>query len=161
MRLRTKLAALAVTTGVALTATAAFAYWSTNGAGTGSASSASGFANEIVVNQVGTVSGLVPGGTAQAFGGDFANSNSGSVSVVSVTATVAGTHKIVGEVSVPNPDCSAADFTVSAITVGDPLVSAGATHDGAWSGTIAMNNREDTNQNACKGAIVDLSFSSN
>ena len=161
MRLSKKLAALAVASGIALSATAAFAYWTTNGAGTGTASSASGFANAIVVNQTSTISGLVPGGTAQALSGDFANSNSGSVSVVSVTATVSGTHKIVSGASVPNPGCTAADFDVSAITVDDALVSAGALHDGAWSGTIGMKDREGTNQNACKDAIVDLSFSSN
>ena len=48
---------------VALSGTAAFAYWTTTGAGTGSATT--GTSHSVTVAQVGTISALTPGSPAQ------------------------------------------------------------------------------------------------
>jgi hypothetical protein len=90
--------------------------------------------------------------------GDFTNNNDGSVNVVSVTATVTGTHKLdASNNPVANPGCDADDFDPITISVTESLVSAGAT-EGEWSGSISMKDRENDNQNACKGAIVDIAY---
>src|SRR5450631_2069365 len=67
----------------------AYAYWSQLGSATGSASTGTTIA--VVVNQTNTVTGLYPGGPAQALSGDFNNPNSGPVTVGAVSATVTAT----------------------------------------------------------------------
>ena len=71
MRLNKKFAAIAITATVALTGTAAFAYWTSSGSGTGSAST--GDTELVTVNQLSDVSDLYPGSPAQALSGDFTN----------------------------------------------------------------------------------------
>ena len=63
----------------------AFAYWTTTGSGTGSATT--GTAASVVVKQTGTPTGLYPGGSS-ALSGTFDNPNSGAVFVTAVTASV-------------------------------------------------------------------------
>src|SRR5437870_5550344 len=72
VRLSKKLAALTiVSVSVAGLAGGAFAFWTTAGSGSGSATAASDYSNRIVVNQLVSASGLVPGGAAQPMSGDF------------------------------------------------------------------------------------------
>jgi hypothetical protein len=144
---------LVVVTALVLVAAAgvAYAFWSTTGSGTGSAST--GNVTAITVNQTSTVSGLAPGLPAQALSGNFDNPNSGPVYVTSVTATVTGTDKA---------GCTASDYTISGspATVGAQVASGSGV--GSWSGiTIAFNNKPSTNQDACKGATVSISYTSN
>ncbi len=77
MRFSKKFAAIAIVSASALAAGAAFAYWTTAGGGTGSATAAAGFANPIRVDQTSTPSGLVPGGSAGTLSVNFINTNSG------------------------------------------------------------------------------------
>ena len=66
---------------------AAFAYWTTAGSGTGTATT--GQPLNVVVNQTSTVSDLAPGLSAQTLSGDFDNPNPGPVYVTAVTVTIA------------------------------------------------------------------------
>lgn len=158
MRLRAKLAALAITAGVAITATAAYAYWTTDGAGSGSATVAGDYASRIVVNQLVSPSGLVPGGEAQTVSGDFANSNPGDVSVVSISAEIKNPDGAAWSVqSDPaKPACTKADFALT-VKVDDALVEAEATHDGGWSGKLSLLNGAG-NQDNCKGATPPIQY---
>jgi hypothetical protein len=129
---------------------AAFAYWTTTGSGTGDASTGTTVA--VTVHQTSTVTGLRPGGTAQALSGNFDNPNSGPVYVASVTATVTGTDKV---------GCDATDYTVAGTAPVNAQVAAG-NGVGSWSGlTIAFNNKPATNQDACKSATVSISYTTN
>jgi hypothetical protein len=152
MRLSKKFAAIAITATVALTATAAFAYWSTGGAGTGGVTAAAGDASAITVHQTSVMAAFYPGQTAQALSGDFTSSAAGPVHVASVSAAL-GTL----------PDgCVAADFTIlgSPATV-DQDVSPGTTANGSWSGiTIGMNNTA-VSQDGCKGDSIPIVYTSN
>ena len=68
----------------------AFAYWTNQGAGTGSA--ATGTNAAVVINQTSTLTtALAPGVAAQPLSGNFDNPNTGPVYVAAVTATVTGT----------------------------------------------------------------------
>src|SRR6476619_1172809 len=83
--------AAAVATGAALTfivGGVAFAYWSTSGAGTGSASTGTVVAVKINATPP-AVSGLYPGGPAQDVSGTFDNTNAGTVYINQVTVAVA------------------------------------------------------------------------
>src|SRR5689334_20627842 len=77
---------LAVLAVVAVAAIGAYAYWTTSGSGDGSA--ATGTTADVTVTQVGTVSALRPGGSAQAVNFKITNPQSTKQYVGSVTVTI-------------------------------------------------------------------------
>ena len=148
---RKKKILIAGTAIVAIGAGTAFAYWSTQGTGSGSGATSAGASNLAIV-QTSTISNMYPGDSAQTISGTVTNNaenaayvNTVTVSIASVTAT--GT-------------CDATDYTLASpvMTVGED-VAAGATvpFTGA---TIKFNNKA-TNQDGCKGATVNLAYASN
>ena len=147
---RTGLLAVGAAVAVA-SAGVAYAYWTNSGAGAGSA--ATGTDTSIAVVQTSTVSGLAPGLPAKTLSGTFNNPNSSPVFVHSVTVSVTGTDKA---------GCDATDYTLSSPTMlVDAEVQPGSAQ-GSWSGaTLAFNDKPSANQNACKGATVNLSYTSN
>lgn len=147
-----KLAAAAAI--VLVTGGVAFAYWTAGGEGTGSAST--GDVAALTVNQTSTVSGLAPGLAAQDLSGDFDNPNDGPVYVTSVTVGIDSVTKAVGA---PAGTCDASDYTLTGATMTvDDEVSAGD-GQGAWTGATIEFNNKATNQDACKGATVNLAYS--
>ena len=133
----------------------AYAYWTTTGSGTGSATN--GTSVGITINQTSTITGLYPGGPAVALSGNFDNTNSGAVYVGTVTATLVD---VTGG-SGGTPACTTADYTLAspAATVNADIASGNGV--GAWSGpTIQLKNLA-TNQDACKNATVNLAYTSN
>ena len=129
---------------------AAFGYWSITGSGTGDANT--GTVVAVDVNQTSTVTGLAPGLAAQALSGNFDNPNSGPVYVASVTAAVTSTDKV---------GCGATDYTIAGTATVNAQIPAG-NNQGAWSGlTIAFNNKAGTNQDACKNAVVTITYTAN
>ncbi len=154
---RSKSKRLAIVTGTVLVlggSGIAYAYWSAGGSGTGSAATGTNVA--ISVNQTSTVTAMAPGDTAQSLSGNFDNPNSGPVYVTSVTASIASVVKAVGA---PAGTCSATDYTLA-----NPVMSVAAQvpagdAQGAWSGaTIKFNNSTTVNQDGCKGATVNLTY---
>jgi hypothetical protein len=136
---------------------AAYAYWTTAGAGTGSATT--GTSTPIVVHQTGAaITGLSPGGTPQALSGTLDNPNTGVVPVASVSATI-------GTVTGPNITgplpCDATDYAIAGtgVVVTSPIPAGLAS--ATWSGlTIAMLDGAG-NQDGCKGATVPIVYTSN
>jgi hypothetical protein len=130
---------------------AAFAYWSAGGSGDGDAQTDT-TSQSVVVNQTSTITGLAPGLGAQTLSGDFDNPNSGPVHVGAVSVVVTGTD---------TPGCGPTDYTIGGSAPVNAQVAAGD-GVGSWSGlTIAFNNKAGVNQDACKGAVVELAYSSN
>ncbi len=131
---------------------AAFAYWTGGGSGTGAATTANDAAGLTAV-QTSTVTGMRPGDTAQALSGNFNNPNSSpayvstvTVSIASVTPVGAGT-------------CDATDYTLAGATMTVNAEVPTGTAKGTWSGaTIKFNNKPAVNQDGCKGATVNLSY---
>lgn len=133
---------------------AAFAYWTGGGSGSGTVSSQSTLA-ALTVNQTTTISNLAPGVAAQTLSGNFNNPNAGSVYVTTVTASISSVTKATGAVV---GVCDATDYTLAnaTMTVGAEVPTGNA--KGAWTGaTIAFNDKA-TNQDQCKGATVNLSY---
>ena len=145
-----KVAGVAFATAVLMLAGgAAFGYWSITGTGTDTAGT--GTVTAIQVNQTSSVSGLAPGLAAQPLSGDFDNPNSGPVYVAAVTAVVTGTDQV---------GCDATDYIIAGTaTVGAQIPS--GTSVGSWSGLTIQFNNKVTNQDACKNAIVTISYTAN
>jgi hypothetical protein len=137
---RRSIAGLAIAAILALSV-AAYAYWTTNGSGTGSAANATG--NGSLVLHASFGGGLTPGASK----------------TVSYTADNAGTsslrmHTIHSVVTTSDPACLPADFTIEDVT-SDVTVPAGASGVAVGSGTLAFADT-GANQDACKGATVTL-----
>jgi hypothetical protein len=145
---------VALTAALVVAGGAAFAWWTAGGSGTGSATT--GDTTPLTVVQTSDVTGLAPGSTAQTLSGTFDNPNQGPVYVGTVTVSISSVSKAVGA---PSGTCDDTDYTLSAsaFTHNAEVVAADTS---AWTGpTIAFNNKPTTNQDACKGATVNLAYS--
>ncbi|WP_323097001.1 hypothetical protein [Intrasporangium sp. YIM S08009] len=143
-----KKTAVILTSGVLTVAAAggAVAYWSTTGDGTGTATNAT--ANGTIVLHASFADGLTPGASE----------------TVSYTADNAGTSSLrVGTisavVSTDKSGCLASDFTIGNV-VSNTTVPAKANGFAVGSGTLAFADT-DANQDACKGAKITLTLTSN
>jgi hypothetical protein len=141
-----KIVTAAVAVAIGVSGGTAIAFWSTSGSGTGTAGVGTG-ASSVTVAQNGAISNLYPGGAAQDVGFTITNGSAAPVQVQKVLLAVTGTDKA---------GCTAADFTVTNAQV-DAQVDGNDFAAFTNGATIKMNNLA-TNQDACKGAIVDLSF---
>ncbi len=136
----------------------AFAYWTVGGSGSGTAQT--GTSTDIVANQTSTVTGLRPGGAPVALTGNFDNPNTGPVYVSTVTASISGVTLADGVTG----SCDAGDYTLANAEIpvnaevppGDGVGSWGVGLDNGP--TIAFNNSDTENQDACKGATVNLRY---
>jgi hypothetical protein len=134
----------------------ALAYWSASGAGTGTAQAAAG-TTPVVVNQTTVLTAMFPGDTAQTISGNFNNPNPGPVYVTTVTANIASVVKAGGA---PAGTCDATDFTLAGAVMSVNAEIPAGNAKGAWSGaTIKFNDKVAADQNACKGATVNLGYS--
>lgn len=136
---------------------AAYSYWTTPGSGTGTAATGNVVAVTIKATSP-AVTGLYPGGPTQNISGNFDNPNAGKVYISRVTVAISG---ISGSgTDLAKPTCTSADYTLTQPAVTNAEIAAG-TGVGAWGpGTVAMANTA-TNQDNCKGATVNLTFTSN
>jgi len=125
----------------------AYAYWTQLGAGTGSATAGTTVA--VVVNQTNTVTGLYPGGPAQALSGTFDNPNSGPVKVGAVSATVTAT-SVTG--------CLPAWYAITGTGSPATQVLASANGTGAWSGLSVSLLNDAANQDVCKTAGITITY---
>jgi len=144
---------VAVAAALVVAGGAAFAYWTAGGSGTGSATT--GNTSPVTVVQTSPVTGLAPGVGAQILSGTFNNPNSGPAYVGTVTVSIASVVKAVGA---PAGTCDGTDYTLSS----NPLAynaEVVAADTSTWTGpAIAFNNKPTTNQDACKGATVNLAY---
>jgi hypothetical protein len=134
----------------------AYAYWTSGGSGSGSA--ATGTTVGITITQTSTPTGLYPGGSPAALAGAFNNTNSGPVYVNDISATISS---VTGpNITVPNP-CTAADYRLNGFPVSVDAQVAAGTAQGSWSGASVELLNSGTNQDGCKNATVNVSYTSN
>jgi hypothetical protein len=142
----------------------AFAYFTNVGAGSGNAGTGSNV--PVVVKQTSAVTAMAPGIAPQQLSGNFDNPNSGPVFIKDVTAVVSSV-AMVG--TPPAPSCTPTDFvigvgaTVGTTQSGTTVTGLGVeipagTAKGAWSGLTLQFNNKSTNQDACKGSTVTLTY---
>jgi len=133
---------------------AAFAYWTAGGSGSGSATAA-GAQTPLTANQTTVLTAMYPGDSAQTITGNFDNPNTGLIQVASVTASIASVTKAAGA---PAGTCDESDFTLaSAVMTVNAEVAAG-TAKGSFTGATIKFNDKASNQDACKGATVNLAY---
>jgi len=130
----------------------AFAYWTTGGSG--EATGTTGTGTGVTVTQSGTITGMVPGGAAQAV--NFVIGNPATTPQYIATVTVAFVSVTDAEDEVV-AGCTGADFTLVQPTAINAQVIAGNTTYAPSGASIAMNNLA-TNQDACKDGTVNLSL---
>lgn len=129
----------------------AYAYWTANGSGTGSATTAAG-TSAVTANQTTALTAMYPGDSPQTISGDFDNPNSGPVFINNVTVSIAS-------VTAPGT-CDATDFTITGASMAvGAEVPAGVSQGSFTGATIQFNNKAATNQDGCKGATVNLAYS--
>jgi hypothetical protein len=148
---KTKLVVVAATGGALAMSGVAYAYWTTSGSGTGSATAGSDVAaDKIQLTQVGTLSGFYPGSTPQNVMVKATNPAAFNQKVGNVTVTVAA----VGS-------CAADNWTVVDSADSFGIVNAGDTTAAAGQAVATIQLRESgANQDACKGVSPVLTFAS-
>jgi hypothetical protein len=139
-----------------LAAAGAYAYWTGGGSGTGSA--ATGTTAAITVTQTSVITGLYPGAAATPVAGKFNNTNSGPVYVNDVSATISS---VTGpNITGPLP-CTAADYQLNGFPVQVRTQVASGAAQGNWSGSASIQMlNSGSNQDGCKGATVNLAYTS-
>jgi hypothetical protein len=145
----------------------AFAYWTSAGSGTGSATTSTG-ASSLTVAQATAPSDLAPGVAPEAITGTITNNATNSAHVTSLTVTITG---VTGAGA---GGCTAADYglttgttaldkstAVPTITV--PVGAELASGQSAPFPTVNIGfaNSSTANQDGCKGASPTLSYSTN
>ena len=109
MKLRSKrtFVLIGVVAVAAISALGAYAYWTTSGSGTGSATT--GTDSAVTITQTSTVSGLRPGSPAQAL--DFDINNTASVNQYVTSVVIAMTGVTGPNINGSHP-CTTGDFTL-------------------------------------------------
>jgi len=148
-RKRRRILILALLVVGVMAATGAYAFWTLSGTGSGTAQT--GTANDLTVNQTSVVTGLYPGGPAQALSGNFDNPNANAVTVSSVVANVTGTSA--------GAACGAGNFAIAgSSTIGNGGTVPSGNGQGSWSGLTLQLVNLPVNQDACKNVQVNISY---
>lgn len=139
---------------VVAVAGAAFAYWTAGGSGEGTAATGDNVPLEAV--QTSVITDMAPGVAPQTLSGTFNNPNDGPVYVTSVTASL---DSVVDGLGAPIVGCTIADYAlVDEVMLVGAEIAAG-TAQGSWTGaTIQFDNDPLVNQDACKNAIVNITY---
>lgn len=138
---------------VLLTGGVAFAFWSSTGTTAGAAEVAAD-ATELTVTQIGTPSGLFPGGPAANIVAKVDNPSATDILLDDVTVTVTG---VVDSGGAAVAGCLTADFVIEDTVYAGELILAGDTTGNQTVSTIRLVNTA-ANQDPCKGASVVLSL---
>ena len=150
LNIRKTLTTTAVAGGIlAVSATAAFAYWTATGTGSGTAATAESSTNLTITQNSFDGSALVPGGAAQAVSGTIANANTFAAPIASFVANVSvdSAHATAG--------CLASWYAVPSLSAPNSVPAGGSV---SFAGTVRLNDQPTTNQDACKGATVTLTY---
>ncbi len=138
------------------TAGGAYAYWTSNGGGTGTATTATGTSTALVVTGNAT-SAMFPGDSAQTVTATVKNSGSESYKLQGLKAYVTtgatdcdSTDYKLNGAPAPSTEATAVSITVTPIDL-----APNATTTGTF--TMQFNNKT-TNQDACKGAAVTIHY---
>lgn len=130
-----------------------YAFWTQGGAGVGSADTAT--TEAITVVQTSTVQGLGPGVAPAQLAGTFTNPGDTEVRVTTLDATLGKVTKG----GAPVVGCDATDYQLAGFPVTVTQDLATGTGVGSWTGgTIEFENKTDKNQDACKGASVEITY---
>ncbi len=123
----------------------AVAFWTTSGTGQGSA--AAGTTTNVTITQTAPISNLYPDGPGAPIEVDIYNPDDSDVTITSVTAAVTDTGAV---------GCTAADFAISGNVWDGGTIAGGATVSASGAELSMIDTGLD--QDACKGALVTLTY---
>lgn len=146
LSIKSKVAVAVTTAGLIGIGGGAFAYWTTTGTGSGNAAASAG--GQTVVLHATFNAGLTPG-ESEAVTYTADNGNDTSTVVGALTASV----------STSVAQCDPAWFSVTALT-SNSTVAGHTTGVSVGTGTLTFKDSA-ANQDACKGAIITVSATSN
>lgn len=150
---RNKKVALVTAALLAVSGGVAVAYWTVGGSGTGTA--ATGTTSNILPVQTTVVTDMHPGDTAQLLAGNFTNGDDGPVYVGTVTASIESVDMATNAAA---GTCDASDYTLANAAMAVNAEVPVGFRQGAWTGATIKFNDKATNQDACKGATVNLTY---
>lgn len=130
----------------------AYGYWSTNGTADGSATSTAGAAS-LTITQTAAPKDLAPGVPAGVIAGTVTNNAAHSAYVHQVTVTI----RSVTQAENATGTCSAADYTLSKAVM-DVKAELAQNATANFSGATLAFNDTASNQDGCKGAVVNLAY---
>jgi len=142
----------AIAGGLVLVGGVAFAYWTQGGNGTGSVTTDS--TSALNISQDNATDTVAPGVDVP-LTGSISNPNDASVHVASINASVTGVTPL------PGNTCAVGNYSVTGgpVTVNTELAGHGSV---TWSGlSLHFNNSTTVDQSECKGASVEITYSSN
>ena len=160
-----KYAAIGATAVLTFSVGTAYAYWTTSGSGSGSATTASGVTSTLSILGPGAtegtsaLTGLAPVAESATFTGYtpvkvvVKNTGAERQALTSITPSftvTSGTNKV----------CDASNFSLTKVENGDVSVAAGQTSAEVTVGQFALVN-STSNQDGCKGATINFTFSAN
>jgi hypothetical protein len=143
---------LAGVTALAITGGTAFAYWTTTGSGTGTATV--GTSSLVTVAQDGTITALTPGSPPQPINFTITNTALTKQTISSVLVTITG---VTGPNITGALPCAAADFDLVQPTATYGDLTPGP-HTYSPSGATLQLKNTASNQDGCKNATVALSI---
>jgi len=139
------------------TAGGAYAYWTSLGGGTGTASAKAGSTSALQVTG-NVANAMFPGDTEQTVTATVKNVGTENYKPQAVKAYVTtnktgcdGSDFLLNGAAAPTTSDAATDITLTSVDL-----APGATTTGTF--TMQFNNKLDTNQNACKGASVTITY---
>jgi hypothetical protein len=142
---------------VLLTGGVAYAFWSSSGTTAGAADVAANAAT-LTVTQVGSPTGLFPGGSPVGIVAKVDNTGGTDIQLTDVTVTV--TDVVNGLGASIGAGCPTTDFAIADTAYAGELIVAGGTSGNETVATIRLRET-GTNQDACKGARVVLNLAAN
>lgn len=131
-------------------AAAAYAYWTANGTGSGTASV--GTDSGVTIENVSISGNLYPGHDLTVNGDVLNNSADSPVQVDKVVADTSTANPSGVSVDSSHADCNTSDFTFDDVSVAQEIPESGTQ---GFSGTLHMADT-GSNQDACKGATLTL-----
>lgn len=152
-RRRAALVLVPTVAGVFIAGTA-FAYWSTTGSGTGT--SATGTSQAVTVTQLGTVTGMAPGGADVPVNFRINNPQTTAQRIASVTVAVGTITK--NSDNSPASGCTSADFAITQPTAINADIPGSGGTDFSPSGAAIHMINSSSNQDGCKDVKVNLTF---
>ncbi len=132
-------------------ATAAFAYWTAMGSGSGEATT--GESTPFVVTTESAGGEIAPGSAGETVDFTVTNPGTGTLQLAAVTVALADAE---GEPWVPVGACLATDYSVSITTA---PISGAVAGGGSVGGTVTVVlDNTAANQDACQGQVIPLYF---
>lgn len=157
MPMRRVIIAGATAGAVLLTGGVAYAFWSSSGTTAGAAEVATD-ATTLTVTQVGTPTGLFPGGSPVGIVAKVDNTGGTDIQLTDVTVTV--TDVVDGLGASIGAGCPTTDFAIADTAYAGELIAAGGTSGNETVATIRLRET-GVDQDDCKGASVVLSLVAN